>query len=118
MDTADRLGNWLAGFMVAVCMGVKAWAFSLLWNWFIVPLGFPVIDWPLALGICLLIGFFSVIRNFRYYYKLAQEQKQEEEEAEEDDRPIWTKKFTERVTLVVFCVMMAGAGWAWHYFMM
>ena len=114
MDAIDRLGRFLNRFAFAVCLGTEAWVFSLLWNWFVIRLGLPAIDFFTSFGIILTVQFISIINNFRHYYEEAEREKAEEDEAEEEDRPIWAQKFTRRLTLVFFCLLIAGTGWAWN----
>lgn len=51
-------------FVVAILYGIylvliNAWALSLLWGWYISPLGFPTITFVEALGLMLVVGLFQ-----------------------------------------------------------
>ena len=36
---------------------LNGWAFSLLWEWFVVPLGYPVLSIPQAIGLAMTIAY-------------------------------------------------------------
>ena len=36
---------------------LNGWAFSLLWEWFVVPLGYPVLSVPQAIGLTVTIAY-------------------------------------------------------------
>lgn len=49
----DALGKITLLIVPAI---IGAWAFSTLWGWFIVPLGFPALSWAHAYGVMLVVG--------------------------------------------------------------
>ena len=36
---------------------LNGWAFSLLWEWFVAPLGYPVLSIPQAIGLTMIIAY-------------------------------------------------------------
>jgi len=49
---------WIA----AICV-VNGWAISILWGWFLVPLGIPAISVPQAIGIAILTAMLFYHKN-------------------------------------------------------
>jgi hypothetical protein len=38
---------------------LNGWALSILWEWFIVPIGLPPVSVPMAVGIAIVVGFLT-----------------------------------------------------------
>lgn len=51
----------LVGIIAASAM-LQGWAMSILWLWFIVPLGMKELNIPMAIGLCLVISVCSYYR--------------------------------------------------------
>ncbi len=59
-----------AGLLVAACvaipvLAVRSWAFSLLWQWFCVPLGLPTLNVKLVAGLFLTYGVAHYEREYK-----------------------------------------------------
>ncbi len=44
---------------IIVAVVVRAWVFTLLWSWFVVPLGAPEVGIATAVGLALIISLFT-----------------------------------------------------------
>lgn len=58
METFSKIVLLLVLAIGAVITG--AWAFSTLWGWFVVPLGFPALSWAHAYGIMLVVNILKI----------------------------------------------------------
>ncbi|MNK14372.1 hypothetical protein D3C87_324890 [compost metagenome] len=45
--------------LIAVMAIYRGYILSILWGWFLVPLGMPIITIPLAIGFTLIVGYFT-----------------------------------------------------------
>lgn len=43
---------------IVVAIVLRAWVFTILWGWFLVPLGAPEVSIPTAIGISLILNLF------------------------------------------------------------
>lgn len=44
---------------IVVAIVLRAWVLTVLWGWFLVPLGIPEVSIPTAIGIALILGLFT-----------------------------------------------------------
>lgn len=49
----------LFALVTAVAMTIRGFVLSILWGWFLVPLGLPVISIPLGIGVALIVTFLT-----------------------------------------------------------
>ena len=50
---------WIGGFLLALTIVLHGWATYKMWDWFLVPLGLPAINFFHAIGIYLSINFMA-----------------------------------------------------------
>jgi len=109
------LGTVLGGIAAAFTMGfyfalIKGYTISVLWNWFIVPIGMPTINIAHAVGISLAIGY------------LTNDHKKAKIKKEEMKKNMSKKEFYEYIFKKITAPLIHAAtvllvGWSIHMFM-
>lgn len=77
---------------------LQGWCLSLMWLWFIVPLGVKPLTVWWAVGVSLTIQLFKPTTTFTN---------------DQNDYPLWAKE----LFIVAMCLIGLGMGWIVHYMM-
>ncbi len=100
-DEKDLLPGIVAGLLlVPISFAVTGWVLSVLWGWFVVPLGLKQIGLAHAIGLSTVVGLMTGVLE-------------QQNSAELEKRPFWS-----RLLVSTFIrLLVLGMGWVIHKIM-